>query len=133
MNMAQLYPLLAVFIGGGVGSVLRWQMALLFNPQLKYLPLGTLLVNLIGGYLIGVASIWFVERSGLPPELRLLVITGFLGGLTTFSSFSSEVMTQMFRGQFGWALLTLLLHVGGSLTLTALGMWSGRFLFSSAG
>lgn len=127
-----LYPLFAVFIGAGVGAVLRWQMAMLFNPVWKSVPLGTLLVNLIGGYLIGVAAIWFAERSGLPPELRLLLITGFLGGLTTFSAFSSEVVTQMFRGQFGWALLTMLLHVGGSLLMTALGMWSGRWLFTSA-
>ncbi len=127
-----IHALFAVFVGAGVGAVLRWQMAVLFNPLLRGLPLGTLLVNLIGGYLIGLASIWFAERSGLPPELRLLLITGFLGGLTTFSAFSSEVMTQLFRGQYGWALLTTLLHVGGSLSLTALGMWSGRWLFTSA-
>lgn len=127
-----IYSLLAVFVGAGVGATLRWQTSLLFNPLIKGFPLGTLLVNLIGGYLIGLVSIWFVERSGLPPELRLLLITGFLGGLTTFSAFSSEVMTQLFRGQYGWALLTTLLHVGGSLALTALGMWSGRWLFTSS-
>ena len=126
-----IYSLLAVFVGAGVGAVLRWQTALWFNPVWKQLPLGTLLVNLIGGYLIGLASIWFAERSGLPPELRLLLITGFLGGLTTFSAFSSEVMTQLFRGQIGWALLTVLLHVAGALLLTALGMWSGRWLFTA--
>lgn len=126
------YSLLAVFVGAGTGAVVRWQFALLFNPVFRSVPLGTLLVNLIGGYLIGLASIWFVERTGLPPELRLLLITGFLGGLTTFSAFSSEVMTQMFRGQLGWALLTVLLHVCGSLLLTALGMWTGRLLFTSA-
>jgi CrcB protein len=131
MSVAPLYPLLAVFVGAGVGAVARWQLALLFNPLWRSLPLGTLIANLVGGYLIGLASIWFVERSGLSPELRLLVITGFLGGLTTFSAFSSEVVTQLFRGQIGWALLTVLLHVTGSLTLTALGMWTGRWLFTS--
>ena len=121
-----LTSLLVVFIGAGCGACLRWWLGLLLNPVFPTLPFGTLAANLIGGYLVGVALVTFSIKSGLPPEMRLLVITGFLGGLTTFSTFSAEVVGLVERGQFGWALATAGLHLSGSLALTWIGMASAR-------
>ena len=86
------------------------------------LPLGTLAANLIGGYLIGVALAVFTALPDLSPQWRLFVITGFLGGLTTFSTFSAEVVIQLQQGRPGWALATTFAHLAGSLALTALGI-----------
>ena len=86
------------------------------------IPLGTLLSNLVGGYLIGIAIAFFGNNPNLSPEWKLFVITGFLGGLTTFSSFSAEVVALMQRGELTWALGTALLHLIGSLALTFLGI-----------
>ncbi|MEY3799078.1 MAG: CrcB protein [Pseudomonadota bacterium] len=85
-------------------------------------PLGTLLANLVGGYLVGIAIAFFGNNPNLSPEWKLFVITGFLGGLTTFSSFSAEILGLMQRGEFTWALGTALLHLIGSLALTFLGI-----------
>ena len=93
-----------------------------------HLPLGTLAANLVGGYLIGVAVAFFAFRPGLPPELRLFIVTGFLGGLTTFSSFSAEVVHLIDTARYAWAASAAALHVLGSLTMTALGMWSVQAL-----
>ena len=82
----------------------------------------------VGGYLIGLAVGFFETHAGLPPEWRLFAITGFLGRLTTFSTFSSEVVGNLMAGDFGWALLHLLAHLGGSLLLTAAGLWTYRLL-----
>lgn len=122
-----LSALLAVFIGAGCGACLRWWLGLVLNPVFPTLPLGTLAANLIGGYLVGLAAVTFSIKSGLAPELRLLAITGFLGGLTTFSTFSAEVVSLMARAQFGWALATAGLHLSGSLVLTWLGMLTARW------
>ena len=119
--------LLVVFIGAGCGACLRWWLGLLLNPVFPTLPFGTLAANLIGGYLVGVALVTFSIKSGLPPEMRLLVITGFLGGLTTFSTFSAEVVSLVERAQFGWALATAGAHLSGSLVLTSLGMATARW------
>jgi CrcB protein len=91
-------------------------------------PLGTLAVNLIGGYLIGVAAAFFVLRPSLPPELRLIAITGLLGGFTTFSAFSNEVVSLVTEGYPGWAAVTAAAHLFGSLALTALGIFTVRAL-----
>jgi len=88
------------------------------------MPLGTLLANLLGGYLIGVAGAALALRPDLPPEVRLLVVTGFLGGLTTFSTFSAEVTSMLQEGRLTPALLTISAHLLGSLTMTVLGMAS---------
>jgi CrcB protein len=96
-----------------------------FSPTV---PLGTLAANWLGGYLVGVAVAYFSLNASLPPELRLLVVTGFMGGLTTFSTFSAEVVTLLSRGQFGWALATAGVHLFGSLALTALGILTVRWL-----
>lgn len=127
-----IYSIVAVFLGAGLGACLRWWLGILLNPVFPTVPLGTLAANLLGGYLVGVAAAFFSVKSGLPPEARLLVITGFLGGLTTFSTFSTEVMTQLARAQLGWAFATAGLHLVGSLALTALGMLTTRWLLVRA-
>ena len=121
---------LAVFGGAGFGAWLRWALGLWLNPVLPLLPLGTVAANLLGGLLVGVASAFFTQHSTLAPEWRLLAITGFLGGLTTFSTFSAEVVGLLARQQFGWALATAALHLVGSLALTALGMWLANGLMT---
>lgn len=123
---------ISVFVGAGLGALLRWWFGLVLNPIFPTMPLGTLAANLLGGYLVGVAVAFFSIKSGLPPEWRLLAITGFLGGLTTFSTFSAEVVTLLERAQFGWALATAGIHLMGSLLLTALGMMSVRSLLLRA-
>jgi fluoride exporter len=119
-----------VFIGGGLGACLRWTLSLLLNPVSQLVPLGTLAVNLIGGYLIGVAAAFFALRGGLPPELKLFAITGILGGFTTFSAFSNEVVSLVAEGRPGWATVTAAAHLFGSLALTALGIVTVRLLAS---
>ena len=118
----------AVGVGAAAGAWLRWGLAVLWNAINPALPYGTLAANLLGGYLIGVAVGFFDTHAGLPPAWRLLAVTGFLGGLTTFSTFSSEVVANLIAGDYGWAAMHLLLHLGGSLLLTALGLWSYRIL-----
>jgi CrcB protein len=117
---------LCVFVGGGIGACLRWGLALLLNPVSQVVPIGTLAANLIGGYLIGVAAAFFALRHELPPEVRLFAITGVLGGFTTFSAFSNEVVSLLAQGRPGWASLTATAHVAGSLALTALGILTVR-------
>jgi len=112
---------LAVFSGAGVGACLRWTLSLWLNPLLPGMPLGTLASNLLGGLLVGVASAGFAQMPQLPPEWRLLLVTGFLGGLTTFSTFSAEVVSLLMRQQWGWALATAATHLAGSLVLTGAG------------
>ena len=112
---------LAVAVGAAFGALARWAAGLWLNGQWAGFPLGTLLVNCIGGLLIGAALAWF-ERS--PDEfLRLLLVTGFLGGLTTFSAFSGESLVLLQRGQFAMALAHSSAHLFGSLGCAALGHW----------
>jgi fluoride exporter len=113
---------LAVFAGAGAGACLRWVLSLWLNPWLPALPLGTLASNLIGGLLVGIATAGFAQWPALAPEWRLLLITGFLGGLTTFSTFSAEVVTLLIRQQWAWAAGTAAAHLAGSLLLTAAGI-----------
>lgn len=118
----------AVGVGAAVGAWLRWGFSVLWNALNPGLPYGTLAANLVGGYLVGLAVGFFGSHPQLSPEWRLLVVTGFLGGLTTFSTFSSEVVANLMAADYGWAAAHLLLHLGGSLALTALGLWSWRLL-----
>jgi len=127
-----LPSLIAIFVGAGLGACLRWWLSVTLNPLFPSLPYGTLAANLIGGYLVGVAAVTFSLKSGLPPEMRLLIITGFLGGLTTFSTFSAEVVALVERGQFGWALATIGVHLSGSLVLTWIGMLNARWWWRAA-
>jgi CrcB protein len=121
-----IFSIVSIFIGAGLGALLRWVLSLGLNAVFPTVPLGTLASNLIGAYLIGFAAVYFAAKAGLPPEWRLFVITGFMGGLTTFSTFSIEVVTLMTQSQFGWAIVAAGLHLLGSFALTGLGMWSAR-------
>lgn len=117
-----LNSILVISAGASVGAVARWLLGLGLNGLFSTVPAGTLAANLIGGYLIGVALAVFAEHPGLPPEWRLLVITGFLGGLTTFSTFSAEVTGLIQQGRLLWACAAISAHLFGSLTMTMLGM-----------
>jgi fluoride exporter len=123
------FPILAVFGGAGFGALLRWRLGIWLNPVFPTVPLGTLAANLVGGFLIGVFGAWFSHDPGISPETRLLVITGFLGGLTTFSTFSVEVVTLLGEREYGWALGTAGAHLAGSLLLTAVGIMTAHALF----
>lgn len=116
--------LLAIGGGAALGAWLRYGLGLWLNPLFATMPLGTLAANLIGGYLVGAAVAVFHINVELPPELRLFFITGFLGGLTTFSTFSAEVVAQIQRAEYGWAAATASVHLFGSLLLTGLGIFT---------
>ena len=118
----------AVGIGAALGAWLRWILGIFFNPMFPSVPLGTLIANLVGGYLIGVAVEYFGQHAGVPPEARLFVITGFLGGLTTFSTFSAEAVALLSRAQYGWAALHIGAHLAGSLFATVLGILTVKTL-----
>ena len=122
------YALLAVGTGAACGAWLRWGLGLWFNHVHPSLPLGTLLANLIGGYVIGMCVEFFGQHAHLPVELRLFAITGFLGGLTTFSTFSAEAVSLLTRAQYGWAFFHIGVHLFGSLALTMLGIMTVRAL-----
>jgi len=114
--------ILPISLGAAFGALLRWLLSIRLNSLFPSLPPGTLVANLVGGYLIGVAISYFALHADLPPQWRLLVVTGFLGGLTTFSTFSAEVVTQMQQGNLFWAFAGIATHVLGSLAMTFLGM-----------
>lgn len=122
------YAFIAVGVGAAIGAWLRWGLGLWLNPALPELPLGTLTANLVGGYLVGLAVAFFMQHPGLSPEWRLLIITGFLGGLTTFSTFSAETVTLLARGQYAWSMGIIAAHLGGSLLMTVLGMQSMKWM-----
>jgi CrcB protein len=118
--------LAAIGVGAVLGAWLRWALSYWLNPKLEHLPLGTLSANLIGGYLIGIAVAVFAADPALPPFWRLLIVTGFLGGLTTFSTFSAENVALLGGGQWGGAFLHAGLHLVGSLLATAAGIATVR-------
>lgn len=128
-----LFPAIAVFVGAGIGAWLRWWLGHVLNPVFPTLPLGTLAANVIGGLLIGCALGLFTHYDSLPPTVRLAVTTGFLGGLTTFSTFSAESVSLLLGGQYRWAAALISLHVAGSLLATLAGMASIRWLFKALG
>jgi fluoride exporter len=112
----------AICVGGSAGCLLRWLLGMWLNGHATVVPLGTLGANLIGGYIVGIAVAFFALHDALAPEWRLLVITGFCGGLTTFSSFSAEVVALLREDRFAWACSTAALHLLGSLLMTFAGI-----------
>lgn len=114
--------LLAVGLGGTLGCLLRWLLAMLLNRYFPTVPPGTLAANLIGCYIIGAALAVFTANPGIPMEWRLFVTTGFCGGLTTFSTFSAEVILLMQSGRMAWGLGTIAVHLMGSLLMTVAGI-----------
>ena len=123
--------LLSVGVGAAVGAWLRWWLGIVLNPVFPTLPLGTFAANLVGGYLMGIALGIFSNFQSLPPEIRLMAMTGFLGGLTTFSTFSAEATTLLARQQFGWAAALIGGHVVGSIALTFAGIATTQLFRSS--
>ncbi len=117
---------IAVGVGAALGAWVRWWLGIALNAITPNLPLGTLAANLIGGYLIGVAIEVFSQQGGLTLEMRLFIITGFLGGLTTFSSFSAEAVGLLMTHRYGWALLLMASHLVGSIIMTVLGILTVR-------
>ncbi len=120
--------LAAVALGAVFGAWMRWALSYWLNPRIEHLPLGTLTSNLIGGYLIGLAIAAFAAHPSVPPFWRLVLVTGFLGGLTTFSTFSAESVVLMQGAQWASAALHAVAHLGGSLLATVAGIATYRLL-----
>ena len=115
-------PVLAISLGAASGALLRWQLGAKLNSVFPTVPPGTLAANFVGAYVIGLAIAFFATFPAISPEWRLLVITGFCGGLTTFSTFSAEIMTLLQQGRLSWALASVALHVGGSVAMSFAGI-----------
>lgn len=122
-------PVIAICFGASVGALARWGLGLWLSPG-GVIPWGTLAANLIGGYLIGVCIAVFQALPQLDPVWRLLLVTGFLGGLTTFSSFSAEVVGFMLQQRYALAISTALVHVAGSLLMTVVGIKSASYFIA---
>jgi CrcB protein len=123
-----LIAVLAVGAGGLAGSILRWVIGLRMNVIFPALPLGTLAANIIGGYIIGLAAGAVTADLGLSQNMRLFLIPGFCGGLTTFSTFSLETVTSLMNGRIAWGISEIVIHVSGSLLATVLGIFTVRLL-----
>jgi len=121
-----LISICAIAFGAALGALLRWYLADRLNASFPQLPPGTLAANILGAYLIGIAIAVFLAFPALSPQWRLLTVTGFLGGLTTFSTFSAEVVMAMLEGRSIWALFTIAAHVFGSIMMTLLGVGTVR-------
>ena len=122
-----MHAVIAICLGACAGALLRWQLGLWLNHAGAFMPWGTLAANLIGGYLVGLVIGALQQLPDLDPAWRLLLVTGFLGGLTTFSSFSAEVVEMLLLARWPQALVTLAAHLGGSLLLTFLGLRTALF------
>ncbi|MGI9132884.1 MAG: fluoride efflux transporter CrcB [Rhodoferax sp.] len=131
-----MISVLAICIGACLGALARWQLGLWLNPTTALagstLPMGTLAANLAGGYLVGVCVAVFQAMPQLDPVWRLALVTGFLGALTTFSSFSAEVVAMLMQQRYGLAIATAALHLAGSLLLTVVGIRSVALVMTAA-
>lgn len=125
-----MQSVLAICLGASLGALSRWGLALWLTPG-GVIPWGTLAANLIGGYLIGVALAVLQAMPQLDPVWRLLLVTGFLGGLTTFSTFSAEVITYLLQARYGLAVSVALVHVLGSLLMTMAGIKSAALVIAA--
>jgi CrcB protein len=114
--------IVAISLGASCGALLRWWFGTRLNAIFPSIPLGTLAANLVGGYIVGAAIALFASTSAVAPEWRLFVITGFCGGLTTFSTFSAELANLMQEGRALWSCAAIMAHLGGSLLMTFAGM-----------
>lgn len=130
VNRFMWKSIVAIAVGSAVGALLRWQLGLRFNAVFPTIPPGTLAANLIGAYVIGLCMAFFATYAAISPEWRLLLITGFCGGLTTFSTFSAEVVTLLQQGRIVWAFGTVAVHVVGSVVMTFAGIGT-LYLFRS--
>ena len=126
------YALFSVGMGAATGAWLRWWLGMWLNPVFPTLPLGTLAANLLGGFLMGMAMQFLMHHAVLAPELRLAITAGFLGGLTTFSTFSAETVTLLLREEYLWTLAIVLIHVLGSVGMTLLGIVTMKLLTTGA-
>lgn len=124
-------PVLAISVGAALGALLRWQLGARLNGFLPVLPPGTLAANLLGGYLVGLAVAYFAQAPDIAPEWRLFLITGFCGGLTTFSTFSAEVVLLLQEGRMMWAMGAIATHVTASLMMTFAGLATWNLLKSA--
>jgi CrcB protein len=120
----------AISVGASLGALLRWWLGAQLNSLFPAVPPGTLAANLVGGYVIGLAIAFFAMYSAIAPEWRLLIITGFCGGLTTFSTFSAEIVTLLQQGRSLWALGAVSLHLFGSVLMTLAGIGTVQWLKS---
>jgi len=125
-----MHAVFAICLGACVGALARWRLGLWLNHPGAFMPWGTLAANLIGGYLVGLILAW-AHHADLAPFWRLILVTGFLGALTTFSSFSAEVVEMALADRWGAALSTAALHLLGSLALTWAGIQTARFFIAS--
>ena len=124
--------ILAIAAGAALGALLRWQLGAKLNSIFPTIPPGTLAANLLGAYIVGLGIAFFATFSAISPEWRLLVITGFCGGLTTFSTFSAEITVLLQQGRVVWAMGAVAVHVVGSVMMTFAGIGTVYLLKSSA-
>ena len=117
-----LKSIVAISLGASLGALLRWWLGLALNGLFPTIPPGTLAANLVGGYLVGLAIAFFATYTAIAPEWRLLVITGFCGGLTTFSTFSAELVALLQQSRAAWALVAAAAHVAGAVLATFAGI-----------
>lgn len=129
--LSNIWSIVGISAGASLGALARWQLGRWLNQPHALLPWGTLAANLVGGYVIGLLVALFQHSPHIDPVWRLVLITGFLGALTTFSSFSAETVVLLQSGRFGLALLQCSLHLLGSLALTALGLACGNALWAA--
>ena len=120
--------ILSISIGASVGALLRWWLGLLMNTLFPTIPLGTLAANIIGGFLMGISMVMMKNHSVFTETARLAITTGFLGGLTTFSTFSGETVTLLSQQEYMWTLVIIIGHVGGSILATLFGIYVARFI-----
>lgn len=126
-----MHAVIAICIGACVGALARWRLGLWLNTPAGVLPWGTLTANWLGAYLVGLAVVYFQSQTQIDPVWRLAIVTGFLGALTTFSTFSAEVVTMLQQGRWLLATGTAGLHLLGSLLLTGLGIQTVKVWLAS--